>query len=260
MRKIIVLLIGLTVISCSKEQDKTLVKSDALALKILHSHIPKWEGNTITDHPADRGGLTNSGLTYNTYLHLKDIIHLPKFETLDKEDIKKCIHYYYKTTNAYRIKNAKIAALLTEFYWGRNTVVRRVADFYGFPLNGRLQGYSLSVQFIHSVNNMDLVQQEEFIDICLKFRENYYLEVASKISNQKVFLKGWLNRNNDLQKTLSKINYHVVEKDETLYSISKKYNMTVDELKSINSITNDIIYLNSIIYVLLEGSTNTNVD
>lgn len=42
-----------------------------------------------------------------------------------------------------------------------------------------------------------------------------------------------------LRKTTKRVNYHVVKKKETLYSISRKYNLTVSYLKKINHLHNN---------------------
>ncbi|MDO3693778.1 LysM peptidoglycan-binding domain-containing protein [Wenyingzhuangia sp. chi5] len=44
-----------------------------------------------------------------------------------------------------------------------------------------------------------------------------------------------------LRSDAERSDYHVVEKKETLYSIAKKYNLTVDELKRMNHLrSNDL--------------------
>lgn len=58
------------------------------------------------------------------------------------------------------------------------------------------------------------------------------LPVASNDSNKK----------NALEKT---IKYHIVQKGETLYSISKKYGLTVNELKKLNTLSTNNIGLGS---------------
>lgn len=44
---------------------------------------------------------------------------------------------------------------------------------------------------------------------------------------------------------------HKVEKGETLYSISKKYNLTVDKLKTINNLTNNILKIGQLLIITL---------
>lgn len=255
-----VLFLLLVLVGCQKTIEKpSLLKSDVLALSILYSHIPKWEGSTITNHPNDRGGLTNSGITYNTYLHVKDKIGLPEFKNITEKDVQRTIRWFYHTYGCSKINNAKISALLTEFYWGGNSVIKDVANFYGLGLKDRTTGYALSTGFIRYVNSLDTLQQEVFIEMCLNIRESYFNSTVKKLPSQQVFLQGWLNRNNDLRETLSKITYHLVSEDNTLYNLSKQYNIPLNNLRFINSIDNDIIKLNSIIYVL-ERSANTNVN
>lgn len=42
---------------------------------------------------------------------------------------------------------------------------------------------------------------------------------------------------------------YVVKKNDSLYMIAKKYNITVDELKNINHLVSNMIYPNQILYI-----------
>jgi len=53
------------------------------------------------------------------------------------------------------------------------------------------------------------------------------------------------NRNKNLD-----IDIYTVKEGDTLLSISQKYGITVDELKRLNNLSSDIIYLNQILRVI----------
>ena len=52
----------------------------------------------------------------------------------------------------------------------------------------------------------------------------------------------------------SSSNYYIVKVGDTLYSISKKYNMSVEELKSINNLNSDNLYVGQKLLLTLEDS------
>lgn len=43
--------------------------------------------------------------------------------------------------------------------------------------------------------------------------------------------------------------FHIVEKDDTLYSLSKKYGLTVDKLKSLNGLTSNLIKVGQVLRI-----------
>ena len=50
---------------------------------------------------------------------------------------------------------------------------------------------------------------------------------------------------------------HTVQKGDTLYSISKKYNLTVDKLKSLNNLKSNTIKVKQVLNVSADGTTET---
>ena len=53
----------------------------------------------------------------------------------------------------------------------------------------------------------------------------------------------------DYKKVVDKIDQHTVKKGETLYSISKKYDLTVDDLKKYNGLEGNDIFEGQVLYV-----------
>lgn len=51
---------------------------------------------------------------------------------------------------------------------------------------------------------------------------------------------------------------HTVQKGDTLYSIAKKYDLTVDKLKSLNNLQTNNIKVNQVLNVIADGETATN--
>ncbi|MDD2410035.1 MAG: LysM peptidoglycan-binding domain-containing protein, partial [Bacilli bacterium] len=55
---------------------------------------------------------------------------------------------------------------------------------------------------------------------------------------------------------LEKDIYYMVKPDDSLYSIAKKYNITIDELKSLNNLNNENLNVGQILLVLTEEMIN----
>ena len=151
--------------------------SDELFKKALN-FVLKWEGGYV-NNPNDKGGATNKGITQSTYnswliskeLQRKDVKFISQKEV---EDI------YYKNywLKAGCQKMSKIFAVLA-FDTAVNMGVGRVQEF---------------------LKAAQWKDPEKFI----KAREEKYREFA-KYGNQKIFLRGWLNRLNDLKIFIKKI-------------------------------------------------------
>jgi hypothetical protein len=207
------LLLLLLFISCNEIQEidetnpiptyKVEINKDELVLDFLYVHIPKWEGKVITNYPEDKGGLTNSGLTYTTWKHIHKKIGLNSFEKLDDTDIQKAINYYYYTFNCNKVNDLQLSALFTETYWGGNILVREYINHINYTrglnlkLNSKISGYSLSEEVLKFLNNENPAM---LYNELLSVKYNYLYRKVEADSSQRRFLKGWLNRTDDFKK------------------------------------------------------------
>ena len=140
--------------------------------------ILKWEGGYV-NNPSDKGGATNMGITQYTYdswlkslgLASRDVRHITRSEV---EQI------YYKN------------------YW-------RKAGCHNMSPKFALLAFDTAV-------NMGLARVKQFLRVAewkypekfIEAREAKYREFA-KYGNQKIFLNGWLNRLNALNREISSL-------------------------------------------------------
>jgi LysM repeat protein len=97
-----------------------------------------------------------------------------------------------------------------------------------------------SISRRYKVKVKDIFQHNEFVENGLKMYQELYVPI-NRISNQE---SDSTNRNSI---------YHVVKTKETMYFISKKYNLSIDELKQMNGLSDFNIDIgDSIIVGLLE--------
>lgn len=81
-----------------------------------------------------------------------------------------------------------------------------------------------SISRKYKVKVKDILKHNEFVESGLKMYQELFVPFK-RISNQ--------NSNSTNQKSI----YHVVQTKETMYFISKKYNLTIDELKQMNGLS-----------------------
>lgn len=132
--------------------------------------VLKWEGGYV-NHPSDPGGETRYGISKKTYPKI-DIKNLTKDEA---------IKIYEKD---FWIPSGAVLAR-----WPLCLVILDAA------VN---MGVKRSLRWVEATEDIDdaLVRAQRICDL----REAFYQRLA-KMARFKVFLKGWLNRLNDLRKT-----------------------------------------------------------
>jgi hypothetical protein len=136
-----------------------------------------WEGTKYVNNPSDPGGCTKFGITYTNNraeLNTMGIHSGPEIINLT-EDQAKCI-YINK-------------------YWNP------VASSLNYPMNwvyfnAAVNNGPGNAQKFFSYSNDDY---KEFINIQRKF----YNDIVNKNPSQSIFLKGWLNRINSLEKCIT---------------------------------------------------------
>ena len=160
--------------------------------------ILKWEG-AFVDDPADKGGATNKGVTLNTWRNVgydKDgdgDIDVDDLKLLTPEDVRDVVlkPHYWDRWKADQIKSQKVAEMLVDWTWcsGKWGIVipQRILCVPDDGIVGPLT--------ISAANHMDPTR---FVTLLYQARREFLYKVAKKDENMK-FLKGWLNRLEDLK-------------------------------------------------------------
>ena len=162
----------------------------------------KWEGG-YSNNIHDAGGATNFGVThsvYDTYRHSK---HLP-FQNVKNITPEEINDIYY---NSYW-KQAKCAAMpskvaMTVFDFSVNSgvgrAIKKLQQAIGAEPDGDFGTHSMQLltnKIGHS-NELDVANHY------LQLRIDFLTSVAQANPKNKTFLKGWLNRVNDLKKAVA---------------------------------------------------------
>lgn len=165
-------------------------------IEFLVPIILKWEGGYV-NHPNDKGGPTNKGVTIGTYSYYRKLkgLQTPSVTELkyisDAEwlDILKTL--YWDRWQADNINNQSIANLLVDWVWG--------SGVYGIKYPQQL--LHVVVDGIVGVNTLTAINnytnQEELFHKLWNRRKQHFESIVQRDPSQKVFLKGWMNRLND---------------------------------------------------------------
>lgn len=201
----------------------------------------KWEGN-FTDHPNDLGGPTNKGITqsvYNNYRIEKDLQQRSVQFITDSEVYDIYDKYYWEPVRAKWLQ-APLALVLfdTAVNFGVSGAIRRLQKSLNVKITGRW-----TQEISDTIHQADAIKIA--LDIC-RLRIAWRHQRVRLNSSQKVFLRGWLNRDNDLIKTISNIKSFNSLSDDDLIDIIIDYDNEDNEVieasydESLYSILNEL--------------------
>lgn len=162
--------------------------------RLLIPFILKWEGGW-SDDPDDRGGLTNKGITLSTYSTYKGRNATPyelrRITRAEWEDIFKKM--YWDKIGGDAIKSQSVADILADWAWmsGHYNAVRTVQAVLGVRADG-----IVGMQTLRAINT---AKPKVLFNQIKEARENYYYRIVQTRPQNRKFLRGWLNRLNDME-------------------------------------------------------------
>ena len=207
-------------ISCEKSikkvNDKNLIKMNKMEQKAdYRKYVPfvlNWEGG-VSDHAADRGGLTYKGITHGTYnllckTVLKKSPHREHFLSLTDEEVGLFVKYYWdKSTNNNQIASQKIAEAITSWFWGSGKLGLM---WYQQMLNKEFN-CKLVVDGVigrASIAAINSIDPDSLFQTSIKYRYNRFHQICKQNPSQKIFLKGWLNRLQDFAERHGELDFY----------------------------------------------------
>ena len=148
------------------------------------------EGGFV-NHPEDKGGITNCGITLETFRSFlgqdKTVKDLQSMSYGMWKDIIKA--GYWDKVKGDEIENQSLAELIAD--WCVNsglTAIRKVQDVLGCKPDGIVGPITLSL-----INSSDAEKLHEWI---WNARHQFYINIVKRNPRQKVFMNGWMNRLN----------------------------------------------------------------
>lgn len=174
-----------------------------------------WEGG-LTDDPADRGGITNYGVSIEFLrdcerldttkllcLGIKTPVSRESIKSLRKDQAKELFRWRFWDTPQFEIYKTPLAVTLFDCSVNhgvkRSILLAQKAFNYVCPD----QGYWLIVDGIQGPKTRAALPTVNALALSLAIisaRRDFYRAIVKSNASQKVFLKGWLNRADDLEK------------------------------------------------------------
>ncbi len=162
--------------------------------------VLKWEGG-FTDHPKDPGGATNKGITQRVYDDYKKSKKHPKINVKHILDFEVREIYETRYWDLVRAKWLKAPLGLVMFdtavNFGPAGAIRRLQKALKLKITG-----SWTQEISDVIHTCDA--RMVALEIC-KLRKIWRNFRVKQNPSQKVFLKGWLNRDNDLINEVNKL-------------------------------------------------------
>ena len=160
--------------------------------EILKPFTLSWEGGYV-NHPNDKGGATNKGITIGTF---RSVYGLGK----SVNDLKNMTDYqwtyifdrlYWNKWKADQIENQAIANLLVDWVWGSGVWGIKYPQQVLCVVDDGIVG----PKTLAALNGSDA--STLFAKLWKRRKEHF--ESCAKKPGQSVFLKGWLNRLNGIK-------------------------------------------------------------
>ena len=146
------------------------------------------EGGFV-NHPEDKGGITNKGVTLQTYRSYcgqdKTVKDLQNISYGTWQNIMKDM--YWDKCRADEIESQSLAEIIVDWCVNSGMVgLRKVQEIVGCKPDGIVGPITLSL-----VNSSDA---SNLFDRIWKARQQFYINIVKRNPSQKVFMNGWMNR------------------------------------------------------------------
>lgn len=168
-------------------------------IDIMAPFILSHEGGYV-NHPMDKGGPTNKGVTLGTWkkygrdINGDGIIDENDLKLISDDDaIKIMKRNYWDAVHADDIESQSVANLLVDWVWGSGTKqsIPIVQEMVGAKADG-----IIGPQTIAAINAQD---SKEFFDKLHARRHLYFNRIVENNPDQETFLNGWRRRLDSIQ-------------------------------------------------------------
>lgn len=174
---------------------------DAATYKRILVQVLKFEGGYV-NHPADKGGATNKGVTQKTYNSFRSRLNLPVLDVrhITQEEVEQIYYEFWRGASCDKIAKSHPLTASVHFDFAINSgpkqaikVLQRCCK--AKPVDGIIGNITLGAVF--ACDDLQLAN-----DI-LEARQKFFQSLVDKNESQRVFLKGWTRRVTHLRKLIN---------------------------------------------------------
>lgn len=178
--------------------------------ELAHKFTAKWEGG-LSDDPADKGGITKYGVSIE---FLKDCYEVDanKLEEFDitplpvsRQTIKNLTKqqamdlFWWRFWDKLRLDRFNVKLAIVLYDCAVNHGISRAVKFVQQACNSLGENIEVDGKLGNVTTSVILaVDQEHLANYIIGLRKAFYRRIVDNNPSQSVFLKGWLNRANDL--------------------------------------------------------------
>ena len=153
----------------------------------------RWEGGYV-NHPHDRGGATNKGVTQRTYdeWRTRKGYDTRSVRGLDDGEARQIYHeQYWKPTRCAAL-DAPMDLILFDsaIQHGAGRAIRWLQELVGVPVDGHFGPRTMAACDDYEANHGTIALAAAF----LSRREQFYADIIDNNPSQKAFERGWANR------------------------------------------------------------------
>jgi lysozyme family protein len=167
------------------------------ALEQALTFVLRWEGGYV-NHAADRGGATMKGITQRVYdeYRIERRLGTQAVKLISDDEVREIYQeQYWDAGNCHRLRSRlDLAQFDTAVNMGINRATRILQEASGCTADGRFGPATLA-----AVGSCEL---RPTLERYCEIREGWYRNRTVERPDQKVFLKGWLNRMKALREEL----------------------------------------------------------
>lgn len=156
----------------------------------------------VSDHKADRGGLTNYGVTQATYRAYRKGIHKPErpVTEIEPHEVEEIYHGYWRDAKCDRLPDGlDLAVFDCAVNSGAGRAIKLLQKALGIEEDG-----------IFGPQTLGAIREEilaggldQLIELYIGVRADFYHALVAKDPSQKVFIKGWIARLDHLREVVA---------------------------------------------------------
>jgi lysozyme family protein len=165
--------------------------------EVATTFTKKWEGG-FSDHPADLGGATNFGVTQKVYDAYRARQGAPGQHVgmITPSEVADIYSDYWMAAKCHRMEYPiNVVHFDTAFNMGVSRANKFLQECLGVKQDGVIGPLTLAA--LESFTAATVAKEY------LNAREAYYHKIVDAHADQCVFFQGWINRVNDLRKTVN---------------------------------------------------------